>query len=1571
MKTERPRWSLPVRILRWVAIGLCAIVGLVVVAVGGVLVYVDSAPGRRFAVSKLNQALASSFQGRIEVQGTKTLGIFGVSGLDVTIFDPHGRPAIVARGVHVRIAPWAIARSALFRRTAPITIGLFDTSIDDLDVRLDADPSGQLDLVSAFAPKTPQPSAAPNSQSRGVRLDLPRITLKHAWAHGTMAGAPTIDADVDNFDGSFSYAPEILQGAIAKATIKARKIANGADVVGLLNAHVEAPTGPLSGIEGTVSWRGMAGTLAHSLEASIDKSKIAAVLDAPSFDPESVRLLAPGMALESSGSLHAEARGTLQNVDLGLRGSLGGATLTGNGSIVSADDKKARLALSVHDVDIHQFSKGAPASRLGVTADISGSQSAGGAIELTAALHFLGGTVGTQPLPRAEIRAQGSGPSAAELHANVDIDVEEPSAPTHVTIALLPKGKSYVVDATLDSNADDLDRVPDLKHSVAGSAYLAARGTFDIGAMAVDAHVNARAANLVAGPTHLASASANVHARGSVSKISIDANVQGRELVAGGRHVKSFDIGASGPEGAPRITLHALGPDIPTTEAGTTVDLEHGTAFRAVDLSLTRASERVTVNVQSIRIDGDSVRVEGARIEGLGWPASVNFEQSGKFVHLRALSQGIDLGRIGRIGYIENTLGGGILSFDTDVRLAPGRASGRATVDLSGASLQGVSDISTHVELAIEGRQIKGKANGGARNIGTFDVSVPKLDLGDGTLLSLASWRQAWGDLSFAVHGDLKEVLNLLPPDDKPFGEAKGELTLEGHVGRTSRADVTPDVNLSFKTQGLALAPNTPRSRDIDGVMVVGPPAWHLQDVDFDGDLAMNGGTGLVDLKTRVQDQKGALAELHVALTHLPYADVFYNPGRLGGDVRASPFDIHITIPERGLGGLPDMLKQDAVMGKVEAHIHASGTMLLPLVDLKATLHDPHFSGETQSLSKDIALDAHYDGKRGTLTIEAGSGDHPALDAHVTFDAELAQFLDAGESPEWSASLKAHFADFPLAAVPALDEKLISGKLRGDIELVDLHKKAHATADLTVEGLRVGTVDYKSARLQAKADGRELDGAMRIDQIDGFVDAKARAAATWGAAIAPVLDTHRPIEIQLNSKNFRVAALAPLLSQSLDELDGRLDAGVHASLEPSTGGAKLSGRASLTRGLIEASAGGGELHDVSASLRFNPDGTVVVDHLSASGLTGRLEGSASARFDGARFQAAKATILIPKRSPIPLTANGAEIGNIDGQVDVNATASNDGRAMTLVVQVPHLHVALPEGTSSDVQALGAMDNVHIGAHKGSRTSLLLISLDPKVHVVSDSPSSRVAIAVNLGDIEVQRGTDLKVDLQGSLKVESGATTQVTGQILLDHGGTLNVQGKNFEVDGGTVTFSGANSSNPEIVVTANWTAPDGTVVSAHFVGPLKTGKVTLTSQPTLPKEEIVELLLYGTSSGQQAQSPSSNTGNSTAATENTAIATAGGEAAQPLNHALNQLGLGAVTAKVDTSDVNPKPEVEVQIAKGLSVELAYVLGIPPPGVNPDTTLVSLDWRFLSKWSLRTTVGNLGTTIFDLLWQSRY
>ena len=95
-------------------------------------------------------------------------------------------------------------------------------------------------------------------------------------------------------------------------------------------------------------------------------------------------------------------------------------------------------------------------------------------------------------------------------------------------------------------------------------------------------------------------------------------------------------------------------------------------------------------------------------------------------------------------------------------------------------------------------------------------------------------------------------------------------------------------------------------------------------------------------------------------------------------------------------------------------------------------------------------------------------------------------------------------------------------------------------------------------------------------------------------------------------------------------------------------------------------------------------------------------------------------------------------------------------------------------------------------------------------------------------------------------------------------------------------------------------------------------------------------------------------------------------ATQGLSQGLDELTGIEVKGRLDTSDSNnPKPEVEVQIARDISVQVAWVIGNPLPGTNPDTTLVTLDWRFLRKWSLATTVGNEGTSILDLIWQHRY
>ena len=137
--------------------------------------------------------------------------------------------------------------------------------------------------------------------------------------------------------------------------------------------------------------------------------------------------------------------------------------------------------------------------------------------------------------------------------------------------------------------------------------------------------------------------------------------------------------------------------------------------------------------------------------------------------------------------------------------------------------------------------------------------------------------------------------------------------------------------------------------------------------------------------------------------------------------------------------------------------------------------------------------------------------------------------------------------------------------------------------------------------------------------------------------------------------------------------------------------------------------------------------------------------------------------------------------------------------------------------------------------------------------------------------------------------------------------------------------------------------------------------------PARPQNEIVALIAFGTADGSAATpyQPASTDPSMQAGT------TVGGFATTGLSKGLDKLTGLDITAKIDTSQANPRPEVEVQIARNISLELAVVLGTPPPGTNQDTTYATVDWRFHRNWSLETTFGNEGSSIADVVWRRRY
>jgi translocation and assembly module TamB len=244
---------------------------------------------------------------------------------------------------------------------------------------------------------------------------------------------------------------------------------------------------------------------------------------------------------------------------------------------------------------------------------------------------------------------------------------------------------------------------------------------------------------------------------------------------------------------------------------------------------------------------------------------------------------------------------------------------------------------------------------------------------------------------------------------------------------------------------------------------------------------------------------------------------------------------------------------------------------------------------------------------------------------------------------------------------------------------------------------------------------------------------------------------------------------------------------------------------------------------------------------------------------------------------------------------------------------------------------------------------------------------KIHAEVSLGDVRLKRDTTLDVRVTGKPVFDVTDKTVASGKIILKQG-QIEVQGKRFKIDRGIVSFAG-DPSQPQIIATAYWDAPDSTRVYADFAGTPKSGKLKLRAEPARTQDEIIALILFGTADGQLGASSPTSGGESTAAK---GAGVAGGVVTQGVNKAISGITSADITTRVDTSESdNPKPEVVIQLSERVSAEVAYNMGVPPPGQATDKTQVTLDWRFYKGWSIDTTVGDQGSTALDLVWRLRY
>ena len=1559
----------------WGAIGaaLGSAVLFVLALTVGLILHVNLPAARRFATHELNSALATEFKGKLTLERLATLHIDGASGIDVTVSAPDGTTVVVARGLSARIRPIALVKS-LLRGSGDLDIDVFAIDVQFLDVDLDADEAGALKLATTF--ELLKPSTTPGG-GRVLHLGLYDITVRHALVHGHMKGVPPIDAELDGLRGTLRVDGHRVAVDVSHVALLSRGMPQGANPRGAVEAHVLVPskTGRSLGLDG--SFDGTVGDIPATAKAAFDGNRLDAVLDVPEVSDERVRALVAQAPVYRPISAHVEAHGDLARLHATAEVAMAPSELRAEGDLVLEGTFGATIGIDLRNVDLQGLSPPAPHSTLALHADVQLDAKSGGMLAGRFTANVAGGDIGGEIVPGGAFRGdfEQKEPSSNAGSGGVEVKIEgtvsEPGAPIQVRADVRTDVPAPRVDFDVSTHVVRLSDVRRWSGLGPGGGELGVHGAIVLGATpSFDAALAGSVEGLAHGTAHMEKGQLAAHAFGSFTNPEVDATLDADGVRIARYKFHHAHVTTAGRIHSERVTIVLEGEGSPNLRASATIGISGAPTFEDVDADLSRGSRALHASATRVKVDATGVAVTGASITGIGEPVHASVDTRRGSLVLQGTSKGVDLGALGYLLGFEDKLRSGRLAFAVDLAARRDGADGSATVDLDHGSFAGLDDVSGHIETRMQGRKVTGTVKTSVGDVGTLDVSRMKLDVGGKGPLEADSWRRTWGVLQIDGQLDLAKAAALLPPNTLPVSKLAGRLTLQGALRRDDESDVTPDVALTLKTSGLRFAPRGGPDEMRNGTIVVVAPPWESSGIDVQLDVRADGDSGFAEIAARLVDKEGIIVSLDAKSAGVPYERLF------ASDVAAEllkdiPVSAVIVVPPRKLDHLPDLLKPAGASGDAEARVAIEGTFHKPSIDATAKTHSVKFDRSPLTGGLNADLTAKYDGAAADLAIDARSSRNGIVHATARVNAKVDDMLSkkAGPMP-WDASAKATFERFPLGSIAGMSDRDVRGQMSGRIELTDWHKDARAILDLDLANLRVGAQTFQTGKVKVTLDGHSFDASARLERADAVASATANVGTIWGGNLAPSVDPAGSSDAAFQARHFPAAILTPFAEGILDELEGTIDADAHVALRPNEK-ATMQGSVVLRNGTVELTAVGEELHGVNAKVVFSPDGVVRLESLTAFGTSGKLTASGEARMDGLHLVGAEAVLNIPKGDAMPLALQGASLGSVYGQLALKAIASPDHKALNVKIDAESLHIELPEASSHSVEDLDAAEpGTHVGIY-ASPDRFVLLPLDEfdaeQALEVPTKSSNTLTVDVHLGqNVEIQRGTDLKVDLDGDLTAKTGDPTEVTGQIRLK-GGKLDVQGKSFEIERGTMTFLG-DSANPELNVTASWTAGDGTRVYADYVGPLKTGKVILRSEPARPQNEILALILFGSADGLQPAPSSGGSQTDSAAKAGTAV---GGFATAGLTKGLNKLTGMEITAKVDTSGANAKPEVAVQIARDISLQIAVVVGNIAPGTNPDTTYATIDWRFFKDWSLETTFGSAGTSIADVVWQHRY
>jgi hypothetical protein len=867
-------------------------------------------------------------------------------------------------------------------------------------------------------------------------------------------------------------------------------------------------------------------------------------------------------------------------------------------------------------------------------------------------------------------------------------------------------------------------------------------------------------------------------------------------------------------------------------------------------------------------------------------------------------------------------------------------------------------DVTVERTLRSPHYMLDGAAQASFGKVGQAKVVATEFEL-PATTPTFASLGRLRGNVTATASLDLKQLSPLLTAADVPIETTTGKVRFEASARNSDDPAGGLELSAQLDTNGLRIVGQRAVAADTSTTAAaIASDPWSLEGIDVRLSAHSEPRTGTAVATLILRDRGGTLAETQV---EAKVADIWPQGLASLGGLSRLPLRARVHMAERRLQSLPPLLRPSALRGRISVDVRAEGTALEPEIAAALVARSLRAPGSKDPLDLDAQTTLTRAGGKLSLSATTTKGRAHVADVETQWRGDLSRASElAGGAPVLQGSAALKLMEFPLDVVPWLVDRQVLGKVSGDVKLDDWGKDAKLDAKLSSTSMVVANVPVKDLGIAARTERGRLLTDIGLRFTGGTTQASLDASMRWGKRALPELT--RDGTIKLSTRGFRLEALAPLLGGEVSELGGVLNAETQVTVTPTT--TQVAGHAELAHGVVQVPAIGQRFSEITARVVVG-DNQFKLEQLVAYGLTGKVSATGAAKLDGFALRGANAKVVILEKEQIPITIEGAAIGEAWGTVNAAYTSPAQGERK-LNIDVAEFHLTTPETSGQSLQSLDEPQDIRVGVRRadGKFVPLLVQPLDPgAAEQATDEPPQPLTILIKLGsDTTVARGRSAQAQLTGQLRVESAVTTEVTGRIEV-RGGKLDVQGKTFEVERGVITFDGKDPANPTITATARWDAPDYTVY-AEYIGDVENGRIKLHSEPPLTQDEIASLLLFGSPDGSPGGSGDPNT---TAL----AVSVAGDTAAKGLNQVLDDFTNLDVSARIDTTTGSARPELVVRISPRVAAKVTRAIGEPAAGESPDRTFLTLELRLRRAWALSAVFGDRGASALDLIWRRRY